>query len=214
MQRTDVLLTEDVILYLLYEKLKSKGAQFFFKLKHNISPMRDWYYAFGPDVDLLEVRNDGTIVGYEAKGQQKGKPWPARYEGLDEAMAYLELPYISKNGRRLLEGGVMDEVYLVHVVSRPDVFSKTWLKIFFLTPIGLAIITPQREFFKILQARKNPVLNIDAKQHFLQHLNTLSAFNKTSRTFRSIKRKADEYYRKSDYEKMILGNKHNRVHSI
>lgn len=195
MQRKDIILTEDVILYLLYEKLKSNGAQFFFKLKHNVSLMRDGYYAFGPDVDLLEVRKDRKIVGYEAKGQQKGKPWPARYEGLDEAMAYLELPYISKNGRRLFEGGVMNEVYLVHIGSRPDIFSKTWLKIFSLTPIGLVIITPQREFFKILQARKNPVLNMNAKKHFLQHLNTLSAFNETSRTFRSIKRKADEYYR-------------------
>ncbi len=187
------ILSENVTLYLLYRYLKPQGSKFFFKLKHNISTEREWCYAFGPDVDLLEVKRDSTIVAYEVKGQQKNRPWPAEYEGLDQAMAYLQLPLILTNGKRLYEGGVIDKVYVVHCAPRANVFSETWLRIVSITPIGCIIVTGKGAVFNILEAKPNPVLNKEAKQHFLQNLNTLKPFNEDSRTFRSIKRQAEEY---------------------
>ena len=97
-------MTENVVLYLLYRKAKSRGSTCFFKLKHNMSLQRGWFFFFGPDIDLLKVTSEKGIVGYEAKGQRMVKDsveWPALYEGLDEAMAYLELPYVSRNGERV-----------------------------------------------------------------------------------------------------------------
>lgn len=180
-------------MYLLYRYLKPQGSKFFFKLKHTIKPEREWYYCFSPDVDLLEVKRDNTIVAYEVKGQQKHKGWPAEYEGLDEAVAYLQLPLIMTDGKRLYEGGAIDKVYLAHCSPRGNVFGETWLKIVSITPIGCIIITGKGEVFNILEAKPNPVLNKEVKQHFLQNLNTLEPFNEDSRTFRSIKRQAEEY---------------------
>ncbi|MEM0049003.1 MAG: hypothetical protein QW424_01520 [Candidatus Bathyarchaeia archaeon] len=73
-------LTEDVILYLLYQTRIVNGSHLFFKLKHNITwGDRDWCFWFAPDVDLLEIKSDGTVIGYEVKGQRKLKDryeWP------------------------------------------------------------------------------------------------------------------------------------------
>lgn len=189
------ILSEDITLYLLYRYLKPRGSEFFFKLKHNITikTEREWCYAFGPDVDILEAKRDNTIVAYEVKGQQKHKGWPAEYEGLDQAMAYLQLPLILTNGKRLYEGGAIDKVYLVHCAPQANIFSETWLRIVSITPIGYIIVTGKGEAFNILEAKPNPVLNKDAKQHFLQNLSTLEPFNEDSRTFHSIKREAEEY---------------------
>ena len=189
------ILSENITLYFLYCYLKPQGSRFFFNLKHTISikSEREWYYAFSPDVDLLEIRKDNAIVAYEVKGQQKHKLWPAEYEGLDEAMAYLQLPLILTNSKRLYEGGAIDKVYLVHCAPRANVFDKTWLRIVSITPIGCILITGKGKVFNILEAKPNPVLNNDARQHFLHNLGTLEPFNEDSRTFRSIKRQAEEY---------------------
>ena len=121
------ILSENITLYLLYRYLKPQGSEFFFKLKHNISTERKWFYYFSPDIDLMEVKRDNTVVAYEVKGQQKNRVWPREYEGLDEAMAYLQLPLIMKNGKRLYEGGAIDKVYLAHCAPRANVFGETWL---------------------------------------------------------------------------------------
>ena len=136
---------------------------------------------------------DNTIVAYEAKGQQKNRLWPAKYKGLDEAIAYLQLPLIMTNGKRLYKGGVIDKVYLVHCAPHRNIFGETWLKIVSNTPIGLVVITEKGEFFNMLEARSNPVLDKHAKEHFLKNLNTLKSFNENSRTFRSIRRDGVAY---------------------
>ena len=146
----------------------------------------------------MEVKTDNTIVAYEAKGQRKNKPWPAEYEGLGQAIAYLQLPLIMTNNKRLYKGGVIDKVYLAHCAPHRNVFGETWLKTVSNTPIGLTIITKNGEVLNILEASSNPVLNKHAKEHFLENLDTLESFGENSRTFRSIKRDGMAYLAKNE----------------
>jgi hypothetical protein len=183
-------LTEDTVLYFLYLGAKRRNSKVFFKLKHNISLNREWSFYFAPDIDMLEITPEEEIIGYEAKGQQKRKSsynWPSLYAGLDEALFYLRLPYVDN---KKFDGGGIDKVFVVHAHPEPKKIiedEKLGLKIYELTPIGLLCVTPEREIKKLIEAKKNPILNKNMKNLLLQNLNTLENFSENSRTFQQIK---------------------------
>jgi hypothetical protein len=195
-------LTENIVLYFLYCQAKKRGSKVFFKIKHTLSLERisgrspiTWFY-FAPDVDMLEITPDNEIIGYETKGQRKGKTgykWPSLYQGLDEALFYLRLPYIRP---RELEGGVIDKVFVVHAHPSPEKIEKDeklGLRIYELTPIGFICVMPQGKIIKLVEAKNNPLLDRDAKTFFLQNLDTLENFSENSRTFRQIRERGEDF---------------------
>lgn len=205
-------MTEDTILYLLWIWAKRRSSKIFFKLKHNISVDRPWHFWFAPDVDLLEARTDNTVVAYEVKGQRKGKSgynWPALLDGLDQAMAYLNLPRVTddKTKSRMFEGGAFDLVYLVHALSSPDVFELSMRKTISLTPIGFMAVSPManaertakaeteikevmtnqlRKIVEVVPPKQNPLQDTSAKRFLLENLTSLVEFSENSRTFKRI----------------------------
>jgi hypothetical protein len=157
---------------------------------------RGWYFFFSPDIDLLEVTPEKTTIGYEAKGQTKGKDspeWPPLYEGLDEAMAYLELPYVSKDGERMFDGGGLDMVYLVHPISKTEDIREIWKRIVSLTPIGYLGVKLNGESSEAVPAKPNPILDEGAKRFLIDHLETLLKFSEGGKTFRSIAEQGQSY---------------------
>jgi len=115
-------MTEDVLLYLLSLAAKQRGSRFFFKISHNMSLDRGWLFWCAPDMDLVEVRRDNTIVAYEVKGQRRGKgryEWPACQYGLDQVLKYLIMPRVTNQAtvRPMFDGGVPDHAYLVQPLS-------------------------------------------------------------------------------------------------
>lgn len=194
-------LTENVVLYFLYHKAKKKGSKVFFKLKHTLSRegLRSsspifWYFA--PDVDMLEVTLDNEIIGYEAKGQRKGKTgykWPPLYQGLDEALFYLRLPF-GYEGES--EGGSIDKVFVVHACPEPGKIQKDeklGLRVYKTTPIGFLCVTPRGEVKKLVEAKNNPLLSESVKKSFLQNLNMLENFSENSKTFRRIREEGEGF---------------------
>jgi len=177
------LLTEDTILYMLHKELRAHST-LYFKIKHTITIERSWYYAFGPDVDLMEVRShEEKIVGYEVKGETK-RGWPARYKGLDEALAYLELPYVMEGDKRKYFGGGLDQVYLVHGGEAVDV---SWARVVSTTPVGLIVGGPAGKIKTVLEAKPNPYVSADTKMHLLRYHQILERYSENSRTFRNIR---------------------------
>lgn len=187
------LLTEDEITWDLYKSKKTKGSKLYFKVKHNVSTIRDWSYYCAPDVDLLEVTLDNSVIAYEIKGQRmrKGEPdWPALYDGLGQALAYLMLPsvYSSALKKRLFDGGAFDRVYLVN--ARPaGTIDKESTRILELTPIGYIAAYENNRMDEIRKPAVNPLKSQDAKNHLLENLPTLHEFSEESRTFRNLKAK-------------------------
>lgn len=189
------MLTEDEITWRLYNDKKATGSTLFFKIKHNVSTSRDWSYYCAPDVDLMEVKPDNTIVGYEIKGQRKsrnGEPsWPALYDGLGQALAYLQLPSVfSSSGKSpIFSGGAFDHVYLV--TARPNNETRENTAVLELTPIGYMTICPNGSANEIVSPKNNPLKSDAAKEHLLQNLDTLKGFSESSRTFRNLTAKFD-----------------------
>jgi hypothetical protein len=186
-------LTEDLITWILFQRGRVAGSRFFFKLKHNLSLERNWHYSFGPDVDLLEVRNNDTLVGYEIKGQRKTHTgeydWPALYDGLGQALHYLILPFASdSHGNRILEGGAFDYVYLVNARQEPSK-DEAGFKVLRLTPLGYMTVAPGSVVTELIPPRHNPLQSPEAKQHVLSNLSTLVEFSEQSKTFNSLRRK-------------------------
>jgi hypothetical protein len=171
---------------------------------------RGWHFWCAPDIDLVEVRPDNTIVAYEVKGQhtQKGEPhWPAIHDGLDQALAYLTLPKVTneKSNSRMFAGGAVDLVYLVHPLPSMDSPDREDLNVISLTPVGfmgvLHLSTPRRPqmtdtevkgilmqqlntVIEVVPARQNPLQDSRAKAFFLENLSSLEKFGEQSRTFR------------------------------
>ncbi len=103
---------------LFCDKFILATSKIFRKFSHNLNLDREWNYYTGIDMDVAEITADNTIIGYELKGYRKYKgnsESPRLYEGLDQALNYLNLSYIfNKNNEALFNGGVPDCVYLVH----------------------------------------------------------------------------------------------------
>jgi hypothetical protein len=180
---------EDAVIYRLYNEAKQRGSRTYFKLKHNISVDRNWYYVFGPDIDFLEVRQDNVLIGCECKGQRKYKreyDWPQPYAGLDEGLAYLTLPAVVENHEVKFDGGALDEVYVFHACSKPSEIRAVNLKMIDLTPLGYGVVTPDGQVTRLREARSNPLHSADAKRHLLDHLDSLAMFSERGKTFRTM----------------------------
>lgn len=133
----------------------------------------------GNSLDVIEIIVDNTIIGYELKGYRKfkGNPEPpSLYEGLDQALNYLNLPYVfDKSNKMLFGGGIPDYVYLVHARQNAE-FQDYEKRVFSTTPIGFVVATPNNKFYKVHKPKLNPIQSKEAKEHFLNNLNSLSKF--------------------------------------
>ena len=169
----------------LWNILRQRGSRCFAKVREskNTAVVRlqrqsleqHTYFSFSPDIDLLEVRRDQTVVGFELKGYGKAgrttKP-PMYYAGVDQALAYLVNPVRSPVSRTFA-GSIFDYVYLVHppesgVERLAEVLER-------LTPLGLAVAGPTG-LKELVKPRPNPYLNSAVKALFLQSMDALDAY--------------------------------------
>jgi len=191
---------EDIISYCLYKYYFSKDNKIFFKVSQNINVKtgRGWDYWCAPEVDVIEVTPEGQIIAYEIKGFRKGKHGesepPALYDGISQALAYFNLPYIAegKNFNKF-GGGAFDFVYLIHARSEIK-FPRYEKRIFDLLSIGFILSLPNGKFEKVKEALQNPLQSKEAKKHFLINLDTLEKFSLNSKIFRKIKGKGEKYF--------------------
>jgi len=168
-------LTEDAVFILLYQILKQNQGIILKSVRGSKDIGGYRYFAFSPDIDLLEIRKNGIVVGYELKGVTKsGRSHvpPSYYAGVDEALAYLINPVCTPMSPSAFAGSIFDYVYLVHPSSAPYHDSRIQSVATLLdlcTPIGLVTVdySGTRE---IVKPKKNPFLKEDVKQLFLRHL--------------------------------------------
>jgi len=203
-----VLIAEDAVLYLLSRLATKRGSKVFVKVANNFSLDRDWHFWCAPDVDLLEVRADKTVIAYEAKGQRRrrGDIEPVGVlEGLGQALTYLDLPVITVSGVRTFDGGAPDFAYLVHGSSSPELLDARKKRVVDLTPVGFLAafpsdggvdsqapstaspIAPQhRCLAEIVPPKPNPLQDPRAKAFLLEHLSSLEMFGEKGRSYRRI----------------------------
>ncbi len=213
-------MTEDLLLFIMSLVARQRGSRVFCKISNNISLDRGWHFWCAPDLDLVEVRFDNTIVGYEVKGQRRTRgtyDWPSPQEGLDQALRYLIMPRVTDQAtvRPMFDGGVSDRGYLVHPLPSEDSPDPLDLKVISLTPVGFIGILPLSidrnnkndnlalsetlgsqidKIVEVVPAKKNPLQDNRAKAFFLKNLDSLGAFGEASRIFNGrIKRAAIEY---------------------
>jgi hypothetical protein len=192
---------ENVITYALYKNYISKESKVFFKVSHNFKQERNWSYWCAPEVDVIEVKKDDLIIAYEIKGIRKGRgnapEWPAFYDGIGQALAYLNLPYIGEESSTSFDrfgGGAFDFVYLVYPRDKIENFPAYEKRIFNLLPIGVILVTPEGRFEKVKEAFQNPLQSREAKKHFLENLDTLEKFSVNSRVFKNIREEGEKYF--------------------
>lgn len=192
---------EDVVCYAFYKNYLPQESEVFFKFLHNMSfkNPKGWDYWCAPEVDVIEIKKDKTVIAYELKGERKykdnstDKNWPGFYDGLGQALAYLGLPKIVEDSKFRVLGGAFDFVYLVH--ARPESkFEEYEQKIFDLLPIGFIVALPYGKFVKVHEAKSNPLLDKGTKQHFLDNLHTLEKHSVRSKIFKNINQKGEEYF--------------------
>ncbi|MCX6813508.1 MAG: hypothetical protein NTV77_03485 [Candidatus Azambacteria bacterium] len=192
---TKKLFSEDAITYSLYKNHISSDSEVFFKLAHNINVKapRGWDYWCAPEVDVIEVKKDNTIIAYELKGVRRHKKteenWPAFYDGIGQAVAYLNLLWIYESAakKRRYTGGVFDFVYLVYPRDKAE-FPEHEREVLDLLPIGILIALPDGKFFKAKEAPQNPLLNQGAKKHFLENVDTIEKHSVRGKIFRKVER--------------------------
>ena len=169
-------ITEDATFLFLYHVLRrNNDSQIFQKVRASKDTGGYRYFRFSPDIDLLEVRPNRKIVGYELKGHVKYKrDWipPSYYEGIDQALAMLKNP-ISSPVSDSFAGSVFDEVYIVHPEGSDIEGLADLLQL--CTPLGLVVVN-HRGTKEIVRPRPNPFLSQDMKDHFLARLETLETY--------------------------------------
>jgi hypothetical protein len=179
--QTIPIFNEDAVCYALYKNFIHPESKVYFKLAHNLAfkNPRDWAYWCGPEIDVIEVRKDETIIAYELKGSRKYKDgtkdqsWPGLYDGIGQAVAYLNLPRVALPDNTFkFSGGAFDYVYLAH--ARPNLESQTGEReLFDILPIGLLGILPDGIIHVIKNAPENPLRDKNSKKHFLENLDTI-----------------------------------------
>ena len=196
------LFSEDAVGYALYEQCVARGSKVFLKFGHNFQIDRSWYYWCAPGIDVIEVRADGHLVGYELKGTTRHKSgqadFPSIYDGIGQAVAYLDLPRICEGDRRLFEGGVFDEVYVVYA-RRTANLDEGENRTLGLVPIGGIFAIPDGSFEIVKEAPSNPIQCIAAKEHFLRNLDSLKRHDSSGRIFRSVKNQGDAYFNRAGF---------------
>lgn len=193
-----IIFSEDVLSYCLYKNCIPNESRVFFKFLHNITTKnnRDWCYWCAPEVDMIEITKDDSIIVYELKGARLRKgieDFPAFYDGIGQAIAYLNLPFVYENNQFKFGGGVFDFVYVVYARNKIE-FPEYEKKIFDLLPIGVILALPDGKFEKVKEAPQNPLQNREAKEHFLNNLGTLDKFSTNSKIFRKIKETGERYF--------------------
>lgn len=172
-------LTEDAVFILMRQILRQNKGIVLKAVRGSKDVGGHRYFYFSPDVDLLEVRPNGIIVGYELKGLRKSKPGhtaPPHYAGVDEALALLVNPRGTPVTESTFAGSIFDYVYLVHPAEEDYGCGLDLMKevLDLCTPIGLIAVnhSGSRE---ILKPKKNPFVNDDVKKLFLKHLDKFRA---------------------------------------
>ena len=171
-------ITKDAAFLFLYHVLRRNNqSQIFQKVRASRDTGGYRYFSFSPDIDLLEVRPNGKVVGYELKVYLKsGSSWnpPSYYQGIDQALALLKNP-VRAPASDSFAGSVFDEVYIVHPEGSDIERLADLLQL--CTPLGLIMVSHQgtRE---IVKPRSNPFLSQEMKDHFLSRLDTLEAYTR------------------------------------
>ncbi len=171
-------ITEDATFLFLHHVLRrNNNSQIFQKVRASKDTGGYRYFSFSPDIDLLEVRPNGKVVGYELKGyRQSGRSWnpPSYYEGIDQALAMLKNP-VSSPVSDSFAGSVFDEVYIVHPEDSNIERLADLLQL--CTPLGLVVVNHQGTK-EIVKPKPNPFLNPEMKDHFLARLDTLETYTR------------------------------------
>ncbi len=168
-------LTEDAVFVLLACILRRNNQSTILKCVRSSRNTGDYrYFTFSPDIDLLEIRENGIIAGYELKGYTKSgrsQSPPAYYEGIDEALAYLVNPLSTPMSNTTFAGSIFDYVYLVHPASIVCHSGLESLKslLGLCTPVGLVSVDYSR-VKELVKPKRNPMVRDDVKQLFLRHL--------------------------------------------
>lgn len=192
---------EDAVCYSLYKNFIHPESRVFFKLAHNIAikKPRGWAYWCGPEVDMIEVKNDGTVIAYELKGARKykdgtrGQNWPGLYDGIGQAAAYLNLPRIWTGNAFQFIGGAFDFVYLAH--ARPNLEMQTGEReLLNILPIGLLGVLRDGAVHTLKDAPTNPLQDKNSKRHFLENLDTLEKHSVNGKIFRRIVARGADYF--------------------
>ena len=169
-------LTEDAVFLCMHHILRRNNASRIFQKVRESKDVGGYkYFSFSPDVDLLEVRNNETVVGYELKGYRRSKREvkpPSPYEGIDQALTILKNP-VSSPLSKAFAGSIFDYSYLVHpegsmVDTLADLLSLC-------TPIGLIVVS-HRGVKEVVKPKRNPFLEDGMKSFFVSRLDTLSAY--------------------------------------
>lgn len=85
------------------------------------------------------------LIPFPSLDEQNEINWPGFYDGIGQALAYLELPKFVINSNYKNCGGAFDFIYLVH--ARPDEkFEKYEKRILDLLPLGFIIALPDGSF--------------------------------------------------------------------
>lgn len=169
-------LTEDAVFLAMYHVLRrNNGSRIFQKVRESRDVGGHRYFSFSPDIDLLEVRQNETVVGYELKGYRKSgktmKP-PSHYEGVDQALAILKNPVRSPLSGSFA-GSVFDFSYIVHPDGSQVEDLADLLQL--CTPLGL-IIVDHRGTREVVKPKRNPFVDQDMKSCFLSKLEALEAY--------------------------------------
>ena len=171
-------ITEDATFLFLYHVLRrNNNSHIFQKVRASKDTGGYRYFSFSPDIDLLEVRPNGKVVGYELKGYLKsGRSWnpPSYYAGIDQALAMLKNPIRSPVSDSFA-GSVFDEVYIVHPEGSNIERLADLLQL--CTPLGLVVVN-HRGTKEIVKPKPNPFLSQDMKDHFLARLETLETYTR------------------------------------
>jgi hypothetical protein len=198
--KTPIHFTEDAVTYALHRSFGT-DSRLFFKFHHNLTLQdkrnRSWYFYCAPEVDVIEVRGDGHVIAYELKGARRhhsGIPdYPAIYDAIGQAIAYLDLPWVYEGDTRKFDGGVFDEVYVVCARENSTV-GESELRILSTVPVGAMLALPDGRFVTIKPAPQNPIQDVRAKEFFLQHLDCMEKHTNVSRIFRRIAAAGEEWF--------------------
>ena len=169
-------ITEDAAFLFLYHVLRRENrSRIFQKVPTSKDTGGYRYFRFSPDIDLLEVRPSGKVIGYELKGNLKARDsWnpPSYYEGIDQALALLKNP-VSSPGSDSFAGSVFDEVYIVHPEGSGIEKLADLLQL--CTPLGLVVVS-RHGMKEVVKPKANPFLSQEMKGHFLAQLESLESY--------------------------------------
>ena len=152
----------------------NRGSQVFQKVRASKDVGGYQYFAFSPDIDLLEVTPANKVIAYELKGYRKrgGEMQPPMfYEGIDEGLANLLNPRTAPSPF-VDQGSIFDEAWVVH--PEGSNIERMVAPLAEQTPLGLMVIDHKGVRIP-LRAKPNPYLDANLKGLFLENLGAFDA---------------------------------------